>query len=79
MLGAMTASLRARRQVNREAQMEQTRWLAEAAFARGLRKLRSQTDYQGERWDAGDAFPAFAVAEASIEVLPAESDGAPRR
>lgn len=46
--GIATSALRQRRQIRRELQMEQTRWLLEAGLVRASTQCRDNPDYSGE-------------------------------
>ncbi len=70
MLTSLHASLRERRQMRQELQMEQTRWLVEAAMIRGTRATRDQDDYRGETWNVSAALRKYAQAEVTINVSP---------
>ena len=48
MASAVTISLRQRREVRNQIQVEQTRWLLDAAISHAVTKARSTPDYQGE-------------------------------
>lgn len=65
-LTGIHSSLRARRQVARELQMEQTRWLVDAGLNRGLIRIRSNADYAGEIWEVTP--PLNAHTQATIAV-----------
>lgn len=47
-LGAVQSSLRHRRQLRQDIQMEQTRWLLDAGIGRAISQLERDADYDGE-------------------------------
>ena len=55
------------RQSRRAGDEVQAQWLAEAALARGLVKLRSQADYSGETWRPEVTPANVGVAEIRVE------------
>ncbi len=76
MLTSVVGSLRARRQIDRELQMEQTRWLADAGFMRAVQQIRVNSDYVGEIWAVS---PAIDEAhEATIEIVVKSEDAKTR-
>ncbi len=66
MLTSVHWSLRARRQLARELQMEQTRWLVDAGFARVRNQMRLDVDYDGETWVVEP--PLSDELQATIEI-----------
>ena len=67
-LTSVRMSLRTRRQMRAEIQLEQTRWLLEAGLVRAVKRLREQPDYAGEMWDASEALTQYDRARVSIDV-----------
>ncbi|WP_153557231.1 hypothetical protein [Roseimaritima sediminicola] len=74
---AVRTGLQTRRQMRREVQMEQTRWLLDAGIARGLRELRQSPEYRGETWQVAPVPPPYRFASVTIEVRPAADDDNP--
>lgn len=68
MLTAVHSSLRARRQIARELQMEQTRWLLDAGVARARSQLRGDSGYSGESWEVTPALAAHQTARIEISL-----------
>jgi hypothetical protein len=66
MLTSIHASLRVRRQLARELQMEQTRWLANAGLARGWMRASNEAGYTGESWTVSPALSENTVANVVI-------------
>jgi type II secretory pathway component PulK len=66
MLSAIQTSLRERRQLTRELQMEQTRWLVDAGIMRGIERLRADRRYEGETWEVSPALCKESVAKIVI-------------
>ena len=66
LLGAVESSLRHRRQLRTELQVEQTRWLLDAGVSKAINELKADKEYQGEtiRFDAS----VSALRNASVEI-----------
>lgn len=71
---SVRSSLQARRQMQHELQLEQTRWLLDAGISRAASQLRQQTDYQGETWQVKPALSSYPEASIAISV---NTDGIP--
>lgn len=71
----MRTSLRARRQLNNQWQLEQTRLLLDVGIRRVQRLASEQPDYAGESWSLDGAFESFPEARVEIEALSAEAAG----
>jgi hypothetical protein len=69
MLTSIHGSLRERRQIARELQMEQTRWLVDAGLTRGMMKLSEDAGYSGETWDVTQALQSdhTSIIEISVQ------------
>jgi type II secretory pathway pseudopilin PulG len=67
---SMQTAIRMRRQMGREIQMEQTRWLLQAASLRAANRLRADREYSGETLNIGPALPAYSDATIEITVTP---------
>lgn len=65
---AVHRSLSARRQLNHNWQLEQTRMLLDAGIRRMHRKLAEKPDYTGESWRLDGALESYATARVEIEV-----------
>ena len=74
MLTSVHASLRERRQVARELQMEQTRWLADAGLTRGIMKLTQDAGYTGETWEVTPVIREDQLAVIEISVTKSDDD-----
>ncbi len=74
MLTSVHASLRERRQVARELQMEQTRWLADAGLTRGIMKLTQDAGYTGETWEVTPVIREDQLATIEISVTTSDDD-----
>lgn len=70
---SMQTAIRVRRQMVREIQMEQTRWLVQAAGLRAADRLRTDEDYDGEELDISAAVSTYDQATIRIEVTPADN------
>ena len=68
MLTSVHASLRERRQVARELQMEQTRWLVDAGLTHGTMRLRDDSGYTGETWEVAPVILEDQLATIEISV-----------
>ena len=68
MLVSVRSSLRVRRQMRNETQLEQTRWLLEAGVKRGASRLREDPAYRGETWQVVPALTAYRDATVEIKV-----------
>ena len=66
LLGAVQTSLRMRREVRQELQMEQTKWLMDLGVRNAIVKLQDQPEYAGE--SLSFAPPLGKFADASIEI-----------
>ncbi|TWT75407.1 hypothetical protein [Allorhodopirellula solitaria] len=71
---AMQRSLRARRQLNHDWQLEQTRLLLDAGVRHVHRSVTENPDYTGELLELGAALESYATARVEIEA--AEDDAA---
>jgi len=69
----MRTSLRARRQLNNQWQLEQTRWLLDAGIRRTQRLAAEQPDYEGESWVLDEALDSYASARVEINVVKSDS------
>ena len=67
-LTMLSSSLRARRQMRTEVQLEQTLWLLDAGKHRAAAQLGLQPDYAGETWSVRPSPVKRADATISIEV-----------
>jgi hypothetical protein len=67
-LTAIQSSLRERRQIAYELQMEQTRWLADAGLSRGIDRIRSTDDYDDQLWDVQPVLNDRYIANVQISV-----------
>jgi hypothetical protein len=68
MMVSVRSSLRVRRQMRNETQLEQTRWLLEAGVRRGVNRLREDPGYRGETWQVVPALTAYRDATVEIKV-----------
>lgn len=75
-LTSVRSSLRHRRELRRQWQLEQTRWLLEAAVIRTREQSRSDEDYSGEAWDVSTTLPAYDKAIVTIQPADSESQEA---
>ena len=73
LIGAVTLTLRQRRQIRRELQMEQTRWLAEAGLVRAISQLDQTAEYNGEAIEL-KLDPSSSCNEL-VEIVLSEIDG----
>ena len=71
MLTAIHSSLRARRQIVRELQMEQTRWLIDAGLQRAVKMVASDPNYMGETWNVVPTIDSHADATIEIKIVDA--------
>ena len=69
---SIRSSLRARRQMRQELQLEQTRWLLDAGVAYAKSRLRTDPDYEGELWQVDPGFGSYA--EATLEIAISSDD-----
>jgi type II secretory pathway pseudopilin PulG len=63
---SMKSSIRSRRQMNREAQMDQTIRLLQAGYDRAIDQRNRDPSYTGETWDVSEAFAGMAEAKILI-------------
>jgi hypothetical protein len=68
MMVSVRSSLRVRRQMRIETQLEQTRWLLEAGMRRGASRFREDPGYQGETWKVVPALASYRDATVEIKV-----------
>lgn len=61
------SSLRARKQMKRHWQLEQTRVLLDAGVRRAIAKSQAGDSAWEQPWDVSDAFDSFAVASVMVE------------
>ena len=73
LLGAVEKSLRCRRQMRNEAQVEQVRWLVDASARKAIANLEQRPDYQGERITVDPVIYEKLVADVEIKVEPIEA------
>ena len=66
LLGAVHTSLRLRRDVRQDLQMEQTKWLMDLGVRKAISDLRNQPDYDGETLTI--APPLAKYTDASVEI-----------
>ncbi|EMI54730.1 hypothetical protein [Rhodopirellula sallentina] len=69
---ALQSSLRSRRHMNVQWQLEQTRLLLDAGIRRAMTRGADNPDYEGESWSVDDALEAFPVA--NVEIRPTQDD-----
>ncbi len=67
-LGVVQASLRERRQLRQELQMEQTKWLMDAGLGHAIAQLNAQPDYAGETMMVAPEIAKFAIAKLEVSV-----------
>ena len=63
------SGLRARRQMTRHWQLEQTRLLLDAGVRRAVIKARDDDNDWREEWDVSNAFEKYAIAKVSINTV----------
>lgn len=73
---ALHRSLLARRQLNHEWQLEQTRVLLDAGIRRTHRNVRENPGYVGESWDVDGALESYATARVEIEATDSDETDA---
>jgi len=71
-LGAVTSSLRQRRQLQREIQLEQTRLLLDAGIAKAIAEFENDPAYAGETFDKIDEIGNYKNAFLEIKKLESE-------
>ncbi len=69
LLGAVQSSLRQRRQMRQELQMEQTKWLLDASVGRAISRLQKQPGYDGETLLVAPALEKYSTATLEIAVV----------
>lgn len=67
-LGVVQISLRQRRQLRQDLQMEQTKWLMDAGIGQAIARLKAQPDYDGETMSVAPAIKKYANATIEISV-----------
>lgn len=69
----MRTSLRARRQLNNQWQLEQTRLLLDAGIRRVGRLANEQPDYEGELWNLDGVLESYPEARVEIKALSSDA------
>ena len=75
LLCAVEKSLRCRRQLRNEAQLEQVRWLVDAGIRKAVANLQKDDKYSGERITVSPEMYESLVADVEIDVSPTKSRG----
>jgi hypothetical protein len=73
MTRSMHTAIRVSRQTRHELQLEQTRWLLEAATARVASQRSKDVGYEGESWDVSGALPRYEQAVLDIKIVDRQS------
>lgn len=73
LFGAVEQSLRCRRQMRNEAQLEQVRWLVDAGVRKAISNLEQRPGYEGESFVVTPQICENLVAKLEIKVSPTES------
>jgi len=73
LLGAVQTSLHCRRQMQNEAQLQQTQWLVDAGVRKAIANLKLHPDYSGERIMVSTEINNYADALIDIKVQPIEN------
>lgn len=73
LFGAVEKSLRCRRQMRNETQLEQVRWLVDAGIRKAISNLEQRPDYEGERLVVTPQIYQHLVAKVEIKIEPANS------
>ena len=71
---SVRSTLRARRQMRQELQLEQTRWLLDAGISHAKSRLKNDPNYRGDTWNVAPELGGYA--EASVDIS-APSDDSP--
>ena len=74
LFGAVEKSLRCRRQIRNETQLEQVHWLVDAGVRKAISELEQVPGYEGERFVVEPAIYENLIASVEIEVSPTESE-----
>jgi len=74
---SLTFSLNQQRQLVRQHQSEQCRWLADAGLNRALEGLQNDPSYQGETIELSPSLGVFTSSKLKIQVLPQAGDQPP--
>ena len=74
LFGVVEQSLRCRRQMRNETQLEQVRWLVDAGVRKAITELEQAPGYEGERFVVAPAIYDNLNANVEIKVKPVESD-----
>ena len=69
LLGAVQTSLHQSRQVKRELQMEQTRWLLDAGLSTAIARLQAKPDYDGETVKITPALDKYSLGTIEMAVI----------
>ena len=69
---SIQSSLRTRRQIRQELQLEQTRSLLDAGVAYAKSRLSADPEYEGESWQVDPGFGPYA--EATVEIAISADD-----
>lgn len=74
LFGAVEQSLRCRRQMRNETQLEQVRWLVDAGVRKAIANLEQEPEYEGERFVVTPQIYNNLVANVEINVEPTDSE-----
>jgi type II secretory pathway component PulK len=69
LLGVVQTSLRLRREVRRDLQMEQTKWLMDLGVVKAISGMQSQPGYDGETLAISTALAKYGDASIDIKVI----------
>ena len=67
MLTALTSTLRQRRQLRMDLQLEQTKWIVDAGVRKSLLELKRNPDFKGQTIDLSSALPKYEVSTLAIK------------
>lgn len=73
MITALQASIRQRRQLRQELQLEQTKWLVDAGVRKSLLELDNDPEFEGKTIDLSGSFAKYEIA--TLELKRNESNG----